>query len=193
MEVFVEIEPGLFLGNRIAAKDRPLLKMRRIYGIVNCAHNMENFFEKKQENSPIKEFEYLRLELTEWSPITQEIAKKVEEFVSKYKDARRGVLVHCAAAMQRSPSVIVAYLMKSRKMSLQEAISVVEQKTGGQYYPTLETLESLAAMDKYKKVPFDHVSFFKEKEKVFLGLVHDLGEDVLKKYKEKESQVLSDD
>jgi hypothetical protein len=101
--------------------------------------------------------------------------------------------VHCAAAMQRSPSVIVAYLMKTRKISLQEAISIVEQKTAGQYYPTLETLESLAAMDMYKKTQFDHYQFFKSKEKEWLKMISDLGEDVMKKYDQKISQVIQDE
>lgn len=43
----------------------------------------------------------------------------------------RNVLVHCAAGISRSASFVIAYLMKKKKLGMQEALEFVKSRRPG--------------------------------------------------------------
>jgi protein-tyrosine phosphatase len=91
---------SLYLGNKRDAADFDLLKQHGITHIVNCALELPDYF-------PF-DFEYLALRLHDPDPDFIEVI----EYACQFIDAGRqkgNVLVHCAAAVSRSPSVILSY------------------------------------------------------------------------------------
>ncbi|KAK0707825.1 protein-tyrosine phosphatase-like protein [Lasiosphaeris hirsuta] len=80
----------------------------------------------KSPASRIDGITYERLSLTdEEHSIIEPVATRASEIIDKAASAGGKVLVHCSAAISRSPTIVAAYLMKSRGMSLREALEVV--------------------------------------------------------------------
>jgi atypical dual specificity phosphatase len=96
-----QIIPGLFLGDREDARDRQLLKREGITHIVNCAAELSCHFER--------EFIYLSLKLKDPDPAFGSRIERVCDFIDAGRRDGK-VLVHCTAAVSRSPAVILAYL-----------------------------------------------------------------------------------
>lgn len=61
------------------------------------------------------------------SKVSEEACKVIEDAVaSKAKGGGKGkILVHCSAGISRSPTLVVAYLMRSHGMSLKAALGLV--------------------------------------------------------------------
>lgn len=94
------ILPNLFLGNRFHAADAGRLRGAGITHIVNCAAELPNHFEP--------EFTYLRLDLLDPDPKFAGLIPAACAFIDAGR--RQGnVLVHCSAAVSRSPATTLAY------------------------------------------------------------------------------------
>ena len=92
---------SLFLGGQRDASALGLLKKRGITHIVNCACELPCYFPN--------DFEYISLGLNDPDP---DFIKHIES-VCQFIDAGRlkgNVLVHCTAAVSRSPAVVLAYI-----------------------------------------------------------------------------------
>ncbi|MFO0877660.1 MAG: dual specificity protein phosphatase [Gemmataceae bacterium] len=98
----IEIVDGLYLGNREAARDLRRLRVGGITHIVNCAEELPNYFEGQ--------FNYLALRLLDPDPQLAERLPEALRFIDEARRERGKVLVHCYAAVSRSPSVMLAYL-----------------------------------------------------------------------------------
>jgi hypothetical protein len=98
----IQILEGLYLGNRESACDRARLKAAGITHIVNCADELPCFHQG--------EFVYLALKLRDPD---EGFHRHILRSCAFIDEARRGggrVLVHCFAAVSRSPAVVLAYL-----------------------------------------------------------------------------------
>ena len=62
-----------------------------------------------------------------------EFFPKAFEFIDDAKAKSGGVLVHCNAGVSRSPTVVIAYVMKSLQTPLSEAIECVRSKRSCAY------------------------------------------------------------
>ncbi|MBM3212252.1 dual specificity protein phosphatase family protein [Candidatus Poribacteria bacterium] len=91
---------SLYLGDRRAASNLHLLIEHGITHILNCARELPNYFPS--------DFEYLALKLHDPDPDFIKVIKPACEFIDRGRE-EGNVLVHCAAAVSRSPSVILAY------------------------------------------------------------------------------------
>lgn len=116
----VEILPDLFLGNAANSEDLEWLKSHQIEHILNVTLDLPNTFE---EQGSIK---YMKI------PITDQIGQNVAgyfpqaiEFIDKGREQKKGVLVHCLAGISRSVTVMLAYLMSHKQLSLNEAYNMV--------------------------------------------------------------------
>jgi len=63
--------------------------------------------------------------------------EEVCEFIEKARQENKNCLVHCAAGISRSSTLVIAYLMKHQKMNLKEAYghtreqrSIIEPNSG---------------------------------------------------------------
>src|SRR3954452_7994567 len=97
----VEILPGLFLGDRESARNKDLLIEKGVTHIVNCTEELPCYFEG--------EFVYKVLRLRDPDPTFHTRLNDVCAFIDV---ARRigGALVHCFAAVSRSPAIVLTYL-----------------------------------------------------------------------------------
>jgi protein-tyrosine phosphatase len=79
------------------------------------------------ENSNRTKIEYLRIPVND--SIDQDIKKyfdKTNEFIEKVKKQNGKVLVHCQMGISRSPTIVIAYLMKKEKKGYQTVFNDVK-------------------------------------------------------------------
>jgi protein-tyrosine phosphatase len=114
------------LGNMNAASAETELKHRRITTIINCAQTAE-----LADKFDSKSFNYVRLGMVEHPhPLNFNASKIFERGVAEITDALTkggSVLVHCIGGMCRSPSIVVAFLIKEKKMAPSQAYKFVRE------------------------------------------------------------------
>lgn len=126
MQHMVEIVPQLYLGSRWNAEDSVDMKYHAITHILNIAWEVldaEHTGVIHLSGSNFKFDDDPRVSLLiRLDPILEVIHQTIT------KHCTHRVLVHCQAGRSRSPSIIIAYLMKYEKMSFLAACKLVNQK-----------------------------------------------------------------
>jgi protein-tyrosine phosphatase len=97
----IQIIDGLYLGNREAAQQRERLVEEGVTHILNCTRELPCYHQG--------EFTYLQLHLLDPDPCFHEHLEQVCAFIDAGRQHGK-VLVHCFAAVSRSPSAVLAYL-----------------------------------------------------------------------------------
>jgi len=101
-----EILPYIFLGNGYSASKLEELKAKGITHIMNVADDVKNFHPGK--------FTYINLSVADFGAdkgISRVFPQAIAE-AKKLEEGKKGkVYVHCAAGMNRSPTVVLALLM----------------------------------------------------------------------------------
>ncbi|NGX58846.1 MAG: hypothetical protein K940chlam3_01754 [Chlamydiae bacterium] len=110
------IEGKLYLGSKHAAEDRDLLLEHRITHILNVTNTIPCHFEE--------DFTYKKIPV---SNRELEIVKRFEEAIQFIEEGER-VFVHCRRGVNRSASMVIAYLIRSRSFSYQEAHDFVQAR-----------------------------------------------------------------
>eukprot|EP00957_Ditylum_brightwellii_P156965 11946025-Ditylum_brightwellii.AAC.1 len=113
-----EILPQLLLGSRLVAQDRGALDQHKITHVLNTAHEIPNYYEGMDGNTPV----YKHLELKD--DAEDNIQAEFEPcacFIDDAVEAGGRCLVHCQAGISRSATIVIAYLMCRRNMSLRDA------------------------------------------------------------------------
>ena len=121
-----EIVEGIWLGNGTDAMDSDVLMRHCIDSIVNCA--------EKQTLTCAKFYpygwNYLGIACDDDANYDI-LGRHREEFMSfmdKCIGEKKKVLVHCAAGINRSATLLIAYLVERRNMCLKDAISLCFEK-----------------------------------------------------------------
>ena len=117
----VEIIPHLFLGSIGSASNLKQLQNFKITHIVCCASGIKNFFPD--------DFKYINLNLldSEKEDIKQYF-KESFDFIDEAIKNGGNVLVHCHAGVSRSSTILISYIMKSKKMKLNEVLDLLKTK-----------------------------------------------------------------
>ena len=117
-----QILSWLYLGSFANACDLEELKRNNIKYILNCA------VECKNENLPsdIKELHLKLVDEPEFD-ITKHF-KQTNDFINKVRTAGGNLLVHCKVGLSRSPTVIIAYLIKYYEFTADSAINFIKRK-----------------------------------------------------------------
>ncbi|TNV75449.1 hypothetical protein FGO68_gene2924 [Halteria grandinella] len=115
--------PGLlYLGNQSHAQNSALLIRLGIQVILQVSG---------EDTQPphADHFEYHRFIFgdAESVDITEHV-KRAVEVIEKCHLEGKGVFVHCAAGVSRSASLVIAYVMKTHKVTFQEALKLVSAK-----------------------------------------------------------------
>ena len=113
-----QITETIFLGNIDAAFNKKKLKNLGIKKVLTVMAAFGNHYSSN-------EFKHKSIEIDD-DFRTNIICHFKECFL--FIDGKEKVFVHCAAGMSRSPTVVIAYIMWKKKLSLNEAINFVKEK-----------------------------------------------------------------
>lgn len=115
-----EIIPGLWLGDADTADDYPLLLSRNIQYVINLSG---------EKYSKSKQIRYLNINVCDTPEANlQQYFAQTSQFIDFGLSKNKGVYVHCLMGVSRSSSIIIAYLMKYRKMDFFTAYKLVKSK-----------------------------------------------------------------
>ena len=120
---FSSILPNLYISSMKASSDAKLLDTLKISAIINLAPvSCPNYLEKYTDFTYLTIYEEDRpdTDLYQYFDITF-------RFIERYSKTS-GVLVHCAAGISRSSTIIIAYVMKKLDLSFCEAFDYVQRR-----------------------------------------------------------------
>eukprot|EP01084_Bolivina_argentea_P064867 118250_1 len=125
------IEGKLLLGDHEHAENRDVIVHFGITHIINVTNVVDNQFENDEKLNYLK---YLKCELLDIPEANiDEFFSKCIGFIENALNENNGnnkhvVLVHCFAGISRSAAIVMAYLMKVKKMKYLEAFMFTQQK-----------------------------------------------------------------
>jgi protein-tyrosine phosphatase len=115
---FSEIIPNkLFISNSDFAQEKSNLLSHKITHILLCGEELGILFPN--------DFVYFKINLHDWEE--DSIIPYINETNNFIKNSNI-VLVHCNAGVSRSPSIVIAYLIKEKKMNFDDAFNLVKNK-----------------------------------------------------------------
>jgi predicted protein tyrosine phosphatase len=139
-----EIIPGIWLGDRRAASDDKWLREKNISVVFNASKDI-NFSPsiKKQYRIPVDDNlqpEEIR-NMTLWSQET--VYRLMQEH-----NSGANVLVHCFAGMQRSATIVGMYLIATKGMTWQQALTYIQSIRPIAFRPSPNFKDSLIDFDR---------------------------------------------
>ena len=111
------IKEKLYLGNSDFSKIKENLKKLNISHILVCGFELETPFQN--------DFIYMKINLQD--KIEDSILPHINKCCEFIKNGKK-VFVHCNAAVSRSPSIVIAYLIKEENMNFEDAFNLVKKK-----------------------------------------------------------------
>eukprot|EP00795_Rhopilema_esculentum_P012771 gene12771-3503_t len=118
-----EVVPLLFIGGLASSHDSSFLTEKNITTIIN-ASNMKA--QRLYTKSGISELSVPVCDVpgSDIGQFFDSVGQRIEEAMI----SKNAVLVHCAAGISRSASLVLGYLMKYKNMTLKDAHSFVKSK-----------------------------------------------------------------
>uniref|UniRef100_A0A7S4R4X2 protein-tyrosine-phosphatase n=1 Tax=Alexandrium monilatum TaxID=311494 RepID=A0A7S4R4X2_9DINO len=110
----VQVIPGLLLGNKQAAADREWLRKEGVVGV--CAVGARRVF-----NDGLV-YHHVSIEDDGSESMLPHFGAACD-FIQEHR-SRGAVLVHCKGGISRSPTMIIAYLVRHQRLSLPDAMEV---------------------------------------------------------------------
>ena len=132
-----EIVDNIWLGNYFAAKDIEFLKKKGIKKILTVM----NDYGPKYENNEFIHKKYLVDDIN-----SQNIIQYFGECLNFMKGDEK-ILVHCMAGASRSATIVIAYLMWTKKMKFDDALKLTISKRSI-VYPNLGFIDQLKKFEK---------------------------------------------
>ncbi len=107
---------NLYIGDALDVSNLIFLRSKGITHIVNATVSVKNFFPG--------EFVYIKLNLHDF-PIQRlhGVLEPSYRFINEVIDKGGTVIVHCAAGISRSSSIVIYYLMRKYRCSYAEALN----------------------------------------------------------------------
>ena len=118
-----EILPGLWLGNSKVASDSKWLHENKILVVFNATKDLPfSPTIKKQYRIPVHD----NLQADEIRNMTLWSHEAVYKIIEEHIKNKQNVLIHCAAGMQRSAALVAMYLIATKGMAWQQAITFIQ-------------------------------------------------------------------
>jgi protein-tyrosine phosphatase len=119
-----EILPGLWLGNIDDAKSHIFLRAIKATHILNCAEEFHGNLTAATLGICVKRIPMIDEEDSSSLQQITEAAQILDLWYSPFNS----VLVHCAAGVSRSPTVVMAWLILYRRYTYDQAYTLVVKK-----------------------------------------------------------------
>lgn len=122
---------GLYLGNMDAALNTDLLNLFKIRAVLSVDDKFEHsyFNSKVRAAHQISAHKTLRVKDSADEDISEAVFQAIDFLELQLQ--RTNVLVHCFAGVSRSPTIVLAYLLRSAGCSLEQAFLYVKSKRAG--------------------------------------------------------------
>ncbi|KAL0484966.1 dual specificity protein phosphatase [Acrasis kona] len=118
----------LYLGDRENSQTLSQLKDCKINYILNMAQELPNKFEDTPED-PEYQINYLKLGTGDTIfDVIHPLFEKAVQFIDKARSNGGRVLIHCSMGVSRSATVTAAYLMRTDKLDVDEAIEIIKKE-----------------------------------------------------------------
>jgi len=119
--VAAEILPGFYLGSIGAAFNRKILQEQNVGHILCCCDNVKEAFPNVFKYRMLKLLDKPDEDITRYF---DETAEYIHEILTKGEK----VLVHCFAGKSRSTTIMISYLIKYQKMTVDQALKAIREK-----------------------------------------------------------------
>jgi dual specificity phosphatase 12 len=118
-ELCIKIIENLYIGDFKSSMSKSTHNMYNIKSILCVGNDMDNIFKT--------EYNYMKLEVEDSED--ENILFNFEAVYNFIEEGLKngGVLIHCRGGISRSPTIIIAYLMKSRKIGFEEAYKFLSE------------------------------------------------------------------
>ena len=129
-ELAFQVSKKLYLGTQHGARSQPVFETLN----VACVINLTNGEHKVANEFASQGVTYINYELADQpgeNILTRGIREGTREISARLQGStEQAVLVHCMAGLSRSATVVVAWLMKVEKLTLEEAVARVSARRG---------------------------------------------------------------
>ena len=130
MSDFSEVIPNIFIGNAAAARDPKFFNQHKISHVINVTEKEPNHFEQKIDDLRQSKVVYLHL------PVSDKCSSTLSAYFAQtnafIKDClsseTNALLIHCKCGVSRSSTVLLAFLVQVRGMTLSNALNLVRKK-----------------------------------------------------------------
>ncbi|XP_048802150.1 dual specificity protein phosphatase 5 isoform X2 [Lagopus muta] len=117
----VEILPFLYLGSAYHASKCEFLANLHITALLNVSRKSSESFQDQYC------YKWIPVEDSHTADISSHFQEAID-FIDYVRRAGGKILVHCEAGISRSPTICMAYLMKTKKLRLEEAFDYIKQR-----------------------------------------------------------------
>ena len=122
-----QILPNIWLGNEKVANHKEFIKKKNIKFIVNCEKDLF-FLDNANTLNNNYDLDIIIKKLYQyWIDICKSIYENICE--------KNSVLIYCSDLDQKSPSVIMAYVLIYGNMELNNGITALQNKFDSKYFP----------------------------------------------------------
>ncbi|XP_009986343.1 PREDICTED: dual specificity protein phosphatase 5, partial [Tauraco erythrolophus] len=117
----VEILPFLYLGSAYHASKCEFLANLHITALLNVSRKSSESFKEQYC------YKWIPVEDSHTADISSHFQEAID-FINYVRRTGGKILVHCEAGISRSPTICMAYLMKTKKLHLEEAFDYIKQR-----------------------------------------------------------------
>jgi len=119
--VMTEIMPQIFVGNVCDAQNLDRLKQFRITHILNSTPDLPFYWENQ--------YTYKRIDVLDLpSQNIRQYFDPATDFIEQaLKNKENNVLIHCSAGISRSPTLVLAYMIKKHRFTFEEAFETMRK------------------------------------------------------------------
>ncbi|KAJ8402777.1 hypothetical protein AAFF_G00364490 [Aldrovandia affinis] len=117
----VEILPFLYLGSAYHASREDYLGDLQITALLNISRR------DTQQSKGRFHYKWIPVEDSHFADISSHFQEAIA-FIDCVKKSGGKVLVHCEAGISRSPTICMAYIMKTKGLQLEEAFAFIKQR-----------------------------------------------------------------
>ena len=127
MSDYTLVLPNIFIGNAAASKDLQFFKTYKVTHVINLTEKESNYFENHDSINNVK---YLHIALSDTcSTNISYHFSQTNKFISMcMSDNKHVLLIHCKCGVSRSSTILLAWLVGVKKLTVSNALSQIKCK-----------------------------------------------------------------